>query len=303
MPVNQPITLEALEVLDAIDRKGSFSAAAHTLFRVPSAVTYTVRKLEQDLRVTLFVKEGRKWVLTPAGRLLLEQGREILMATRELAEAVRQVETGWETSLRITVDSALGLGVVYPLLQELFSLQPDIEINLYEESLSGGWEALVEKRTDIAIGFVPQKKLLANAEHAIESRLYADMPWAFMVGRGHPLAAMPQPITTADTEPYRTVVVRDSVKNSPGVTHRLFSKKPYLRVPSVRDKIAAQKAGLGIGYLPVDQVQDEIARGELVPLDVRGVESSTRIHVSWHRDAKGKALQWLVGRLLKKGVA
>ena len=52
-----PITLDALEVLDAIDRKGSFAAAANELFRVPSAISYTVQKLEQDLDVVLFRKE------------------------------------------------------------------------------------------------------------------------------------------------------------------------------------------------------------------------------------------------------
>ncbi len=50
-----PITLDALEVLDAIDRKGSFAAAANELFRVPSAISYTVQKLEQDLDVVLFL--------------------------------------------------------------------------------------------------------------------------------------------------------------------------------------------------------------------------------------------------------
>ena len=298
--MSQPISLDALEVLDAIDRKGSFSAAASILFRVPSAITYTVKKLEEDLRVTLFVKQGRKWVLTPAGRLLLEQGREILSATRQLAEAVRQVETGWETALNITVDSALGLDEIYPVIRELLDIHADIEINLFEETLSGGWEALVEKRTDIAIGFVPQKKLQINVEHAIESKLYKELPWAFVVPRNHPLTQLPQPISSADTELFRTVVVRDSVKNSPSVTYRLFSKKPQLRVPSVKDKIQAQKSGLGIGYLPVDKIKQELESGELVSLDIQGIESSTKIHVSWHRDAKGKALNWLVKRLLKE---
>ncbi len=69
-----PITLDALEVLDAIDRKGSFAAAASELFRVPSAVSYTVQKLEQDLYVVLFRKEGKKAMLTQAGKVLLEEG-------------------------------------------------------------------------------------------------------------------------------------------------------------------------------------------------------------------------------------
>lgn len=288
----QPITLEALEVLDAIDRKGSFAAAADILYRVPSAITYTVQKLEQDLGIKLFIKEGRRSVLTPAGKLLLEQGREILQATSYLAEAVRQMDSGWETALNISVDSALGIGHIYPLLDELFAVHADIEINLFEETLAGCWEALVEKRTDIAIGYLPPHKI-----DAIESRFYRDLPWAFVVGKSHPLAQLPQPISKADTECYRTVVVRDSVRNSAAVTKRLFSKKPVLRVPTVRDKIQAQKAGLGIGYLPLAHIQHELEQGELIPLQISGVDNDTPVYISWWRDNKGKGLQWLIEKL------
>ena len=79
------LTLDALEVIDAIDRKGSYAAAAAVLNRVPSAVSYTVQKLEQDLGVTLFRKEGRRAVLTAAGKHLVEQGRHLLSAADELA--------------------------------------------------------------------------------------------------------------------------------------------------------------------------------------------------------------------------
>ena len=48
------ITLDALRVLDTIDRKGSFGAAADALFRVPSALSYTVNKLESDLGINIF---------------------------------------------------------------------------------------------------------------------------------------------------------------------------------------------------------------------------------------------------------
>ena len=52
------ISLDALQVLDAIDRKGSFAAAASSLHRVPSAVSYSVQKLEQDLGIALFQKQA-----------------------------------------------------------------------------------------------------------------------------------------------------------------------------------------------------------------------------------------------------
>jgi len=55
----------ALEVVDAVARTGSFSAAAQDLHRVPSAISYTVRQLEQWLAVPLFERRHRDVVLTP----------------------------------------------------------------------------------------------------------------------------------------------------------------------------------------------------------------------------------------------
>ena len=65
------LTLEALLVLDAIDRKGSFAAAAEELHKVPSALSYTVKQLETFLSLPLFDRSGQKAVLTPEGRMVL----------------------------------------------------------------------------------------------------------------------------------------------------------------------------------------------------------------------------------------
>jgi len=53
------ISLDALLILDAIDRRGSFSAAGLELHRVPSTISYTVSKLEQDLGVQVFERDRR----------------------------------------------------------------------------------------------------------------------------------------------------------------------------------------------------------------------------------------------------
>ncbi len=49
-----PITVEALLVLDAIESRGSYAAAAEQLNKVPSALSYIVQKLEEQLNVTIF---------------------------------------------------------------------------------------------------------------------------------------------------------------------------------------------------------------------------------------------------------
>src|SRR5260370_375245 len=74
------LSLESLQVLDAIDRKGSFAAAAEDLHRVPSAITYSVRQLEESLGIEIFDRTGHRAVLTEAGREVLSEGRKLLRA-------------------------------------------------------------------------------------------------------------------------------------------------------------------------------------------------------------------------------
>lgn len=62
------------EVVDAVARNGSFSAAAQELHRVPSAVSYTVRQLEEWLAVPLFERRHRDVELTAAGAWFSKKG-------------------------------------------------------------------------------------------------------------------------------------------------------------------------------------------------------------------------------------
>ena len=90
-----PITIEVLETLDAIDRRGSYAKAAEELNKATSAISYIVQKLEEQLDIALFQRQGRRSVLTPAGQLVLEEGRKILNASVKLANAAKEIATGW----------------------------------------------------------------------------------------------------------------------------------------------------------------------------------------------------------------
>src|SRR6187549_600857 len=117
------ISIDALLALDAIDRKGSFAAAAHELHRVPSALTYTVQKLEEDLDVLLFDRRGHRAKLTTAGRELLTEGRHILRAAGALEAHVKRVATGWEADLRIAYDDVIPARAIFSLAHEFHQQQ------------------------------------------------------------------------------------------------------------------------------------------------------------------------------------
>src|ERR1043166_4658867 len=110
------LTLDALQVLDAVDRKGSFAAAAEELHRVPSAITYSVQQLEDGLGLQVFDRKGHRAVLTEAGRELLNEGRHLLRAASDLECRVRQVARGWEVELRIALDTLIGIDRLYGIV-------------------------------------------------------------------------------------------------------------------------------------------------------------------------------------------
>ena len=103
------LTLESLQLVDAIARRGSFAGAASELGRVPSAVTYAVRRLEEDLDVLLFDRGGYRARLTPAGEELLREGRHLLAAADdpEPLPAFRAACRGESNATRNRIEAAV----------------------------------------------------------------------------------------------------------------------------------------------------------------------------------------------------
>ncbi|MDD5274828.1 MAG: LysR substrate-binding domain-containing protein [Methylovulum sp.] len=290
-----PITLDALEVLDAIAKKGSFAAAANDLYRVPSAISYTIQKLEQDMDVVLFRKEGRKSVLTEAGKVLLEQGRAILDATQRLAIATKTTHNGWEPVFNIAIDSILSFDFIYPLIAQFYEVQPDIEINIYEEVLGGTLDAIISGRADLVIGAGDGLAV----GHDINYHKIGQIEWLFAVAPDHELTKAPLPLAQTLIEQQRFVVARDSSRTRAPLSRRVFSKRPVLSVPSLAAKIQAQCAGLGVGFLPAHQIQDQLGRGLLIALPVAESLPIDTLNMAWKASNKGKVLGWFIEQLDK----
>src|SRR3546814_14876665 len=97
---------------------GSFAKAAEVLHRVPSAITYTVQKLESDLGVQLFDRSGKRAKLTDAGQALVERGRSLLREAESLENCVQRVAHGWELQLTLAIDEIVPLDPIFPLIAE-----------------------------------------------------------------------------------------------------------------------------------------------------------------------------------------
>ncbi len=289
------LTLEALAVLDAIDRRGSFAAAAVELGRVPSAITYTIRTLEDTLDVLLFDRRGHRAQLTPAGRTLLEDGRRLLAAANETEARVRRVATGWETELRVAVDVLIPWSRIFPLVAAFYvecavRQSAHTQLRLSREVLGGTWDALAEGRADIVIGAPGEPP----SGGGYKLRAMAEMTLLFVVAPTHALAQAREPLTETDIARHRGVVAADSSRHLPPRSVGILSGQDTLTVPDLESKLAAHVAGLGCGFLPASIAATDVAAGRLVVLALETPRPPARVSAAWRTVRPGNALAWWI---------
>lgn len=291
------LSLDALLVIDAIDRKGSFAAAAHELHRVPSAVTYTVQKLEEDLDVLLFDRRGHRAKLTVAGRELLTEGRHLLRAAGELEARIKRVATGWEAELRIAYDGILPAAAMLQLAQDFYKQNADTRLRFSNEVLGGCWDALVSGRADLAIGASGD----GPSGGGYQTRPLGEIDWVFAVAPSHPLAGVAEPLLRTDIVNHRAVAVADSSRNLPPRTTGLLSGQDTLTIADAGIKLQAQAMGLGVGYLPQCLAEAAVNRGELIIKQTEEPKVSQMLFLAWRTAHRGKALKWFVDQVFVPG--
>jgi DNA-binding transcriptional LysR family regulator len=287
------LTLESLEVLDAIDRRGSFAAAADELHRVPSAITYSVRQLEEMLGVQVFDRRGHRAVLTPAGEELLAEGRRLLRAASELECRVQQVAKGWEAELRIALDTVVPFERFLPAVKDFYAENSGTRLRISHEVLGGTWDAIVSGRADLAVGAAGD----APAGRSYPTRLIAPIEMIFVAAPTHAICEAPQPLSDETILAHRAVGIGDTSRLLPSRTMGLLSGQDVFTVPSLEAKIAAHVAGLGVGFLPRHVAEREAAAGRLRILEVAHPRAPIDLLVAWRAGTTGKALRWFVRRL------
>lgn len=292
------ISLEALQIIDAIDRRGSFSKAGQELHRVPSTISYMVGKLEDDLSVQMFERNGPRVVLTAAGRELLKEGRFLLKAAHDLENRVKRVASGWETELAIGMDSMFSVSALADDMRAFYDIAQQTRLRVVQEALSGPWEALLDRRVDLLVGVAGE----GPAGGGYVTRAIGEMPFVFAVAPAHPLAGMPEPLGRAQLQDYRAVVVADSARNMAPRTVGLLFGQDTLTVPTMQAKLDLQVAGMGFGFLPYACAQRAIAAGSLVEKQVEERRAPETFYIAWRSGEEGAGLKWWRERLQRPGL-
>jgi DNA-binding transcriptional LysR family regulator len=285
------LSLEGLQILDAISRCGSFAAAAEELFRVPSTITYAVQKLEEDLGVPIFQRNGHRPRLTPAGEALLREGRLIVQATTDLEERVKRIAEGFEAQLAIALD---GLLPCAPLLQLMRAFYADeahaqTDVRITHEALATSLDSSAARKADLAIVALSESALREGKHH---TRLIGTLDIVLAVNPQHPLAAQRGPVPKEALRKHRIALNASAPRRVPRQSADLLVGQKTITLPTLHARITALKDGFAAGFLPRAVVARELASGELIEVRLDRPPAPASFYLAWDDRPKGNAFQW-----------
>lgn len=251
--------LNDLAAFLAVARERSFTRAAATLGVSQSALSHTLRALEARLGVRLLNRSTRSVAPTEAGeRLLGVVGPRFDEIDAELAVLgdYREKPAG---NIRITTGEHAAEAILWPVLATLLSDYPDIRVEL---SVDYGLTDIVAERYDAGVRLGEQV-----AKDMVAVRIGPDMRMA-VVGSPVYFTGRQRPQTPQDLTAHECINIRLPTHGGLYIWEfEQAGRELRVRVEGrlvLNMRVRAALAGIGLAYLPEDQVRAHLAEGRLV---------------------------------------
>lgn len=242
--------LDQLQVLNMIDKEGSFSRASEKLGKAKSALTYAMSNLEDEFGLLLIDRSNYRPVLTNYGRQLLEKAIPVLESFEAVKNFAKTLSKNQELKIRLSMSALFPLQKLTKTLRSLEDKFPTTELVFTTEVLSGE-KLLLKGEVDIS--------LLAGIENKVdlEYKKINSVEMPLVISSNHPLSKK-SIITKTDFQEYPQIVVRSTYPDERSFGVLKETKKWY--VDDLNTKLILILEGLGWGRLPENIVNEYIER-------------------------------------------
>ncbi|HEY7546689.1 MAG TPA: LysR substrate-binding domain-containing protein [Blastocatellia bacterium] len=297
--------LMQLEMFVAMVEEGSAHRAAERVFRTQPAVSMAVRKLEREIGFPLFDRSNRNaYTLTDTGEALFEYAKRILNLRDEAVITLKQLHNLQSGRIRIGANESTSLYLLPQLILSFREQYPKIKVEVSRQSSALLPRELRQRNLDFAIlSFLPDDaELEATAIMRDELVLIASpQHWLSERERVH--------IRELGAESFIAHNVHSPSRDKVVETFRRFQTPLNITVEITTietiKRFVAMK--LGIGFVPLMCVREEVERGELMMIPVDGFRHERTLWAVRRRtDAHSHAAQAfmtvisaMAGRLLK----
>jgi DNA-binding transcriptional LysR family regulator len=273
--------LSQLEVFLAVARERRFSRAADKLFRTQSAVSQTIRKLEDELGEALFDRSSREGVLTDAGKVLYEYAEKLINLRGEAAGSLSELRELQKGKLIIAANEFTVLYLL-PVLAEFRRVHPMIKITVKRALGSHIPDDVLSYAAEFGVlSYEPQETNLHSVVVFLDELV-------FVVPPKHPLASARQvSIRQLGAESFVAHIVNSPYREK--VIQLFKSQKTPLHMDLELPTLQAIKQfvamGNGVALIPEISVETELARGELVRIPVRELQLKRKLRLIYRKGA------------------
>lgn len=252
--------LELIETFISVVEKHSFSQAAHALGLSRALVSMRIKRLEQEVGVTLLVRDTRKLILTEAGKELYIQFKDILLSITQSIENIRKNQVESAGILRVASTYEFGHQILWPLLSQFCQQHPQLHLQCLFDARPYD---LIYEQIDVAIrlGQLNDSSYKARKLTEYETVLVASPK--YLVGRllSH-IEQLEQEawISNLNFAPTQSWLF---IKDDQHITLHENRKYAANNIQTIKQMLLD---GLGIAVIPKWMIGDEISDGRLVQL-------------------------------------
>ncbi|MCC8379929.1 LysR family transcriptional regulator [Xenorhabdus sp. PB30.3] len=279
MPFTSDNLLVFLTVLD----KGSFSAAARTLHRVPSAVSMAIANLEAELGFALFDRKSREPVPTEKAKTLAPYAREIVDNLRQLNVFSHELTQGVESTLTIGVSTGVNPQKLFLALHTINQRYPLMNVEIITAPQDDILPLLHQNRIQLALVFGglhvnPQEQIYCIGHESFIAT----------ISSSHPSLSHQTSLYIEDLVQTRQIIIASHHREPSDLRTQVATK--YWRTDNFSMALGLVEAGMGWGNLPYTLIKEKLIDGSLKQLKFRNTKNGLvlPIHVVC---LKGNALK------------
>ena len=140
-----------LSIIQEVEKQGSLTAAAGALFLTQSALSHSMKKLEQQLGTDVWLREGRSLRLTQAGQYLLAVANRVLPQLALAEDRLRQFAQGERGALRIGMECHPCYQWLLKIVSPYLKAWPDVDVDVKQKFQFGGIGALFGYEIDLLV--------------------------------------------------------------------------------------------------------------------------------------------------------
>lgn len=252
-----------LAVVQEVEKQGSLTAAANVLCVTQSALSHSMKKLEQQLGTDIWLREGRNLRLTQAGEYLLAVANRVLPQLNQAEERLRQFAQGERGALRIGMECHPCYQWLLKVASPYLAAYPDVDVDVKQKFQFGGIGALFGYEIDLLVTPDPLYK------PGLKFVPVFDYEQVLVVARDHPLAkakyVKPQQLTNEILITYPVATDRLDIYNQflmpAGVT-----PKRHKAIETTDIMIQMVASGRGVAALPRWLVEEYGSKVDIVPI-------------------------------------